>query len=385
MSTIQSLPDQPNLEQLKKRAKELAAESGQKLTEAQFALATSYGFASWPKLKEHIETVTTLTRLPDEVGGDEFLALACLTYGNDSPARWTKAAEMLAADPSLAMRDTWHAAACAHADGVTGDPSTQGGPFAWEPLMYLCYSRVPATEAAVLATATKLLDAGADPNVGYLWHGLSTPFTALTGVLGGGEQSQPEHPHWRALAGLLLERGAEPNDAQGLYNRMFRGDSDHLALLFEFGLGHGDGGPWRRLLGVQTESIESMLERQMRWAVLHDMTDRIELLRAHGVTNEVAPPTALLIQAAALGRVDEVRRLAADGWDVNAMGRGDIFTDEPWQTALHAAVERNDAVMMAALLQLGADPSIKDARFDATPAGWAEHFGYMELVPLLEA
>jgi hypothetical protein len=27
------------------------------------------------------------------------------------------------------------------------------------------------------------------------------------------------------------------------------------------------------------------------------------------------------------------------------------------------------------LIELGADPGIRDARFDATPLGWAEHFG----------
>ena len=41
---------------------------------------------------------------------------------------------------------------------------------------------------SVTATATELLDAGADPNAGYLWHGLPAAFTVLTGLLGEGEQ-----------------------------------------------------------------------------------------------------------------------------------------------------------------------------------------------------
>ena len=63
--------------------------------------------------------------------------------------------------------------------------------------------------------------------------------------------SQPRHPESIALARLLLDRGAEPNDGQTLYNRMFGTDDDHLVLLFEYGLGRGDGGVWRRRLGPE--------------------------------------------------------------------------------------------------------------------------------------
>ncbi len=77
---------------------------------------------------------------------------------------------------------------------------------------------------------------------------LPTPFTVLTRVLGEGELGparQPRHPHSLALGRMLLEAGADPNDGQALYNRMFEPGNDHLELVFEFGLGTGDGGPWR--------------------------------------------------------------------------------------------------------------------------------------------
>lgn len=35
------------------------------------------------------------------------------------------------------------------------------------------------------------------------------------------------------------------------------------------------------------------------------------------------------------------------------------------------------------LIDLGADPGIRDARFDATPLGWAEHFGQSAMADYL--
>ncbi|HUR77630.1 MAG TPA: ankyrin repeat domain-containing protein [Acidimicrobiales bacterium] len=444
MSTVIPLPERPNLEQLKKRARAMSREDGLKLSEAQLKIARFHGFASWAKLKQHLEVVAELTREPDAAGNDDFLALACLTYGEDSPVRMASARELLRADPSLARRDIWSAAATANVDVVRSEIAaarTQGGPFGWEPLMYLCYSRIVASEVDTLASAEALLDGGADPNVGYLWHGLPTPFTTLTGVLGSGEGDQPPHPHWQLLARLLLERGADANDAQGLYNRQFRPGTEHLVLLFEFGLGQGDGGPWQQRMGAQLATPTQMVHRQLRWAIHHDMRDRVQLFAERGVDlatpfadgrtpaefaavcghtgivrllasyNVAAPelsevdrcvaailagtepdgdlPAAraarpsLVVQAAATGRLDAVRVAVAHGFDVNALGRADVPTDEPWQTALHTAVERDDIDMVQLLLNLGADKAVQDARFGATPRAWAEHFHNARLALLL--
>ena len=83
--------------------------------------------------------------------------------------------------------------------------------------------------------ARLLLARGADPDVGYLWEGLPCPFTALTGALGGGEGGQPPHRRWHELASLLLDAGADANDAQAIYNlglgdgrpAAARDDTDH--------------------------------------------------------------------------------------------------------------------------------------------------------------
>ena len=56
-----NLPARPNLEFLKKEAKSLLdllhqGDGAAQLADAQHALAREYGFASWPKLKAHVES-----------------------------------------------------------------------------------------------------------------------------------------------------------------------------------------------------------------------------------------------------------------------------------------------------------------------------------------
>jgi ankyrin repeat protein len=273
-------------------------------------------------------------------------------------------------------------------------------------------------------------------------------------VIGGGEIDQPPHRHWVPLARLLLSRGADPNDGQALYNRMFEPNDDFLELLFEFGLGQGDGGPWRRLLPDLLEPPVALLRALLGWAVTQDQRRRVALLAAHGVdvvarldtvgpissgltpiqialvnghpelaqelrelgaTEPVLDPVeafvaavlradetavratapdvveaarqarpGLIVWAAGQERLAAIELLVAAGWDVDARGRGDVPREQPWQTALHTAVERGNPVLVRRLLALGADRDQRDARFDATPADWAEHVGHPELLPLLE-
>jgi len=274
---------------------------GVRLSAAQLVLAREYGFASWPRLVRYLETVaehgwdTNLGGVPAADPADEFCRLACLTYSReDDPASWAQARQLLAQHPGLTTVNIWAAAAAARPDDVgrllaerPARAAQRGGPFRWRPLYYLVYSRFdPAVPAErVLAVARQLLDAGADPNEGYLFDALPSPFTLLTGVFGNGEldqRRQPRHPHWQALGRLLLDAGADPNDAQALYNRMFEPDNSHLELLFEYGLGTGDGGPWKTRIEELTTPAQ-MLRIQLRWAVEHHQPTRVRLLVEHGV------------------------------------------------------------------------------------------------------
>nr|WP_042183483.1 ankyrin repeat domain-containing protein [Kibdelosporangium sp. MJ126-NF4]CEL15546.1 FOG: Ankyrin repeat [Kibdelosporangium sp. MJ126-NF4]CTQ98212.1 FOG: Ankyrin repeat [Kibdelosporangium sp. MJ126-NF4] len=460
MSTI-PLPERPDLNQLRTQAKELRRAAGPDatLSDAQRELARRHGFASWPRLRRHVEAINARTWSFAEATGDEpltdrFLRLVCLNFTEDEVDRREQAARLLDQHPDLPAANLAVAAVCADAEQVRQhlasgvSATTPSGPYDWSPLMYLAYARpVGVGLEATLNSARLLLDAGADPNDGRFFLGLPTPFTVLTGVLGGGEDDQPPHPHSIPLARLLLSRGADPNDGQTLYNRMFSEEDDFLRLLLGFGLGRGDGGPWRRLLPDMIDTPAEQLRSLLKWAVTHNQRQRVALLAEHGVdvitpfpdgttpvrlaqrnghrklarflrergapTPELEPvetfiaavlavdATAvaatppdvvaaarearpgLMVWATALGRHDAVKLLADNGFDVNARSRGDMPVEQPWQTALHSAVETGDVEMVRLLLDLGADPTIRDGRFDGDAMSWAEHFGRTEIAEML--
>ncbi|MBE1488808.1 ankyrin repeat domain-containing protein [Plantactinospora soyae] len=477
------LPADPNLEQLRHQARTLqravragepaalariaehhpagvpaeAARAGFPRHAAQLVIAREYGFTGWPRLKRHLDVVTRYRRDPDPLvpsGGTplvpsgavaaEFCRSACLNYDDDGPRRWAEARRLLAERPDLTAGNIWAAAAAAEPAAVArllaGAPELagrDGPPYGWPPLCYLSYSRLDPEMPAepVLATARLLLDAGADPNAGFLWHGLPTPFTVLTGVFGEGEQGsgrQPRHPHSLALARLLLAAGADPNDGQALYNRMFGPDDDHLVLLFEFGLGSGDGGPWRRRLGPMADPPAALLRRQLEWAVAHGFADRVRLLLRHGV--DVRAPLSdgrtPVEVAAAQGHAEVVEVLAGFGVPAPVLRGVDALvaavlagerrrvatllagdsellaaavarhptlilragaTGRPeavelaaelgfdpdatvdGATALHWAAWRGDLEVARRLVRAGADLDRRDDRYHGTPQDWAGH------------
>ncbi|MYK97905.1 MAG: ankyrin repeat domain-containing protein, partial [Gemmatimonadetes bacterium] len=278
--------------------------------DARDALALSYGFPDWSRVERYFRTVEDFSRSPnveptpsnpsDGAGyADDFIRLACLTQGaQDHPSRWARARRILDAQPELS-RTSIHAAA------VAGDVSavaaflktspelakTQGGPNDWEPLLYVAFSRLDPgkSEPVAVELARLLLAHGADPNAGYLWAGFPCPYTVLTGVFGEGENGParcPPHRNCYGLAEILIAAGADPNDAQTLYNRMFSRDDEHLRFLFAHGLGKEGKRPWYRLLGKQSKgwlsSPADMLAYQLQWAARWNYPDRVRLLVENG-------------------------------------------------------------------------------------------------------
>jgi hypothetical protein len=418
---MSDLPSEPSLQQLRHQARDLQravrcgdqdalAEVAQRhpagrpddaaatrfpLSAAQLIVARRYDFPSWARLRQYVEVVERYSRFPERMAAagpespaDEFLRLACLYYHDDQPERWAQAKAILRAHPEITQVSVYAAAAAADgprlAAHLAGDPGAArrlGGPFRWEPLLYLAYARHdPAIgETAVLTSARLLLEAGADPNAGYLWHGLPTPFTVLTGVFGEGELGQvrqPRHPHSLTLARLLLKAGANPNDGQALYNRMFEPGDDHLELLFEFGLGTGDGGPWRARLGDALDTPEQMVRGDLRWAITHGITERVRLFVEHGV--DIVSPFADGVtpaeRAATTGHPDLVRYLIVHGAPAPDLSPGQRF-------AAAALVADHDTITE---LQT-ADPGLADAVHEARPAliVWAAAHGQPGSVELL--
>jgi hypothetical protein len=510
------LPDRPSLENLRKQAKTLqqlvragvggaldtVAEFHPRLgsitaggpllaafsrADAQLVIARQYGFPSWPRLRQYLAYVEEYSRSPhvQPTGGpaagavpgtgtgpgsgpgarpaglaDDFLRLSCLVYDGYDPARIEQAERILAAHPEVATASLCAAAGAGEQEYVRArlqaEPALArrlAGPFRWEPLLYACYSRVPPRPGrSTLEAARRLLAAGADPNAGYLWSGLPSPFTALTGAFGRGEGAPPAHPQATELATLLLEAGADANDSQALYNCGLQSPPDgdgYLRLLLRYGLGTGTGGPWHERLAPAHHSPRQLLDGELIKAVRKNLPDRVRLLLAHGAdpaglgirhpvdgghtawqwatingdreildllagaapgpepdaaleflgacmagdaalaramraadpglcAEALAREPDLLADAAEQDRPGAVRLLAEVGYDINGLRRAGTRT-----SALHEAAWNGSMTMIRLLLELGADPTLEDPAYHATPAGWAEHNGHAEAAAYL--
>jgi ankyrin repeat protein len=189
------LPDRPNLRHLKDQAKDLLKTgAAASITDAQFKVARLYGFASWPKLKAHIDSLEEIGQLKQAIDTNDIVRVktmmtrnprlhsAPLGYGKDGPLTWVAECRVPWEAPSpvrLAMAE-WM---LAHGSDVH-----QGGD---GPLMRAALNgyRIPMMEL--------LVSHGADVNA--LWHG---HFPILFAPC---ESWDPEALAW------LLDHGADPN------------------------------------------------------------------------------------------------------------------------------------------------------------------------------
>ena len=332
MPVPRPLPDSPDLDQLRKQAKDLlrAARAGDPtastrfrilpslahagddelvrapiaLHDAQSVIAREHGFPSWNALRERVEELTL--GIDDAVR--EFVEAA-------TDGRAARAERLLALHPRIA-------GASFHAALVLGDAATveshlarrpdlaraAGGPRDWEPIHYLCYDslgRSPAADAnGLVAIARRLLELGADANTRFPWlhHGVHRP------VLWGATRVTQLLP----LAEALLESGADPNDGVTLPMAASAGDVATLDLL------HAHGGspnqPWA------TDGSATL------YAILHwsRTVDGVHWLLDHGAdADPVFAPTG--------------------------------------ETPLHVAAQQWDVALVESLVQRGADVSRRRA------------------------
>jgi ankyrin repeat protein len=249
------LPSNPDLDQLKRQAKELlrSARGGDAaalarfrllpafrdlgeeqlgrtsfaLHDAQSAIAREYGFPSWKALSEHVALVTL--KLSDAVR--EFVEAA-------TDGREDRAERLLRLHPGI-LGATFHVAL------VTGDAQRANawlakhpelalkpdGPRGWEPLLYVCHTSLRhggiADPGGLVAIARRLLELGADPATRFPWlhHGVRRP------VLWGASRVVRLLP----LVELLLQAGADPNDGITFPLAAGAGDAAALDLLTAYG------------------------------------------------------------------------------------------------------------------------------------------------------
>jgi ankyrin repeat protein len=339
-----SLPDQPNLEQYKKQAKDLFRSHSQgaqealeriaryhprlfqqrldivrsarfRLADAQLIIAREHGFESWPKFVKHIETLRlsrAVSSFTDPAAA--FIEAACAPLENHNSGRLDEAELILARHANVASSNIYTAAIVADENTVRAfldaDPSSataKGGPRGWDALTYLCFSRYLHLDRgrakAFVRTARVLLDAGAKAETGWIKmidHPNPRPIleTAIYAAAGIAQHAE--------LTRLLLKRGADPNDEETPYHVAETRDNTVLKILLES----------RKL---NAGSLSTLLLRKCDW---HD-PEGVRLVLEYG----------------------------ADPNRITVWGLG----------ALHQAVRRdNSLVIIELLLDHGADSTLPD-------------------------
>ncbi|MBV9405936.1 MAG: ankyrin repeat domain-containing protein [Acidobacteriaceae bacterium] len=336
-----SLPDQPNLEQYKKQAKDLLRARAQgsraaldriarhhprlqnqahavrsapfHLADAQLVIAREHGFQSWPNFARHIETLRLsreITSLDD--AASRFIEAACSPRHGHRSGTLEEAEMILTRYPHVAASSIYTAAILADEASVraflardASSATAKGRPLGCDALTYLCFSRYlrldRARSEAFVRTARALLDAGASPNTGWIEiidHPNPRPVleAAIYGAAGVAQHA--------GLTRLLLERGADPNDEETAYHVIETYDNTVLKILLESGK-------------LNEVSLSTALLRKCDW---HDLVG--------------------------------LRLVLESGTNPNWTTRWGL-------TALHQSVRRdNRLAMIELLLDYGADPAI---------------------------
>jgi ankyrin repeat protein len=344
------------------RAEGIASVSGITLREAQLDVARRHGLSSWGELDARVAAIRE---------GREPAAPFMLAYQALEIRDTAGLTELLDAHPELV-----------HARGTNGndllgmasfehvrllldrgaDPN-RGNDYGWTKLHQAGYSNHPEL-AQVLLDAGGRLDLsargdGGTPLVAALFWG-HREVAPLLGLAPG---------NLRVAAGLGLPDMIRElaGTAEGASHRAFYRP-------------HGGFPVWR-----PTDDAREVIDEALVWAAKSDRVEVLEVLLELGARIDADPYRGTsLTWAAVNGRVGSVRRLVELGADVNRLGTFGGPDHGEGVTALHLAAQAGRQEAAEALLELGADPTIRDALHDGTAAGWARHGGHAALAELLE-
>jgi ankyrin repeat protein len=330
----QALPANPNLDWLRKTAKQRlvelrAKQRDAKLHQAQLAVANDYGFKSWRALKAHIDDITPT--LPDHERVFE-----AARAGNVEAVRRAFASGFDPATPDVDGRTIHQIAKQRRHEPIELlARDAQGGNTRPENEVQAIRAIISAAQSGDVAALGAHLDARPE----------------LIDALGGGFQKATalhlavlRNQH--AAARLLIERGADlnrrdfPDNAAPLHFAAAHGDLETMRLLVEAGADVNCKGDDHEVgvLGWAT------CFRQIR-------EDVAAYLLSHGAQLN-------LWTAIALDRVDDVRMMIARQ---PSLLEARMTRNQHRRTPLHHAAAKNRERVVQLLLELGADPNVTDA------------------------
>ncbi|MDQ2767327.1 MAG: ankyrin repeat domain-containing protein [Gemmatimonadota bacterium] len=383
-----ALPERPHLRHLKHQAADLlAAGRATSVADAQFQIARAYGFASWPKLKAHVEATAEVAELKRAIDTNDLervkalmtanpeLHEAPMGYAKDGPLTWVAECRVPWEPPSD-TRLTIAAWMLAHGSDVHrgGDAPLMRAALnadrtqmmvllvahgadvnaAWHRHFPIIFAACETVDPVALGW---LLDHGADPDCGGTrrWRSssYSEPATALDCVIASYVR-EPER--LRACIDKLLDAGGHTSVAAPGVMSILRGRIAELAEL--------------------CASDRSLVTRRFPELDFGVTGERMLTLRG----------STLLHVAAEYGALDAATTLIDGGADVNAratIGDAGVGGQTP---IFHAATQRGEAglAMVRLLIERGADLSVRaklpghyereDEVVECTPLGYALRF-----------